>query len=125
MKKPIRDIRLSSVEAQVQGRHFYSHLVEISIISLELGDLDLSKDERIHLIQLVEDNIHHAILDAILSELSEEDKKIFLHHLVEDDHDKVWEHLNQKIENIEDKIKNVAESIKKELHRDIKEMKSK
>lgn len=106
-------------------KHFYSHLIETSIISLELADLDLSKDERIHLLQLAQDNIHHAILDAILSELSEEDKKIFLHHLSKDDHDKVWEHLRQKIENIEDKIKSAAESIKKELHKDIKEIKGK
>lgn len=124
MKKPIRQDGYRTVARQAQGRHFYSHLVETSIISLELGDLDLSKDERIHLIQLAEDNIHHAILDAILSELSEEDKKIFLHHLSKDDHDKVWEHLRQKIENIEEKIKNAAESIKKELHRDIKKAKN-
>lgn len=97
----------------------------MSLISAEIGDLDLSKDERIHLIQLAEDNIHHTILDAILSELSGEDKKIFLHHLARDDHDKVWEHLKQKIENIEEKIKTAAESIKKELHRDIKEAKVK
>ncbi|EKD64825.1 MAG: hypothetical protein ACD_50C00290G0002 [uncultured bacterium] len=105
-------------------KNFYSHLIETSLISLELADLDLSKDERIHLLQLAEDNIHHTILDAILSELSEEDKKTFLHHLSKDDHDKVWEHLKQKIENIEDKIKSAAESIKKELHKDIKELKS-
>jgi len=105
-------------------KYFYNHLVEISFITAELGDLDLSKDERIHLVQLAEENIHNAILDAILSELSEEDKKIFLHHLAKDDHDKVWEHLKQKIENIEDKIKSAAESIKKELHRDIKEIKN-
>lgn len=121
MKKPIR----SFDKLRIHGKHFYSHLVETSVISLELGDLDLSKDERIHLVQLAEDNIHHAILDAILSEFSEEDKKIFLHHLSEDDHDKVWEHLNKKVENIEDKIRSAAESIKKELHRDIKEAKNK
>lgn len=116
MKKPIR---------QAQGRHFYSHLVETSIISLELADMDLSRDERIHLIQLAENNIYHAILDAILSKLQEEDKKIFLSHMAAEDHDKVWEHLRQKIENIEEKIKTAAESIRKELHRDIKEVKSK
>ena len=107
------------------GKHFYSHIIETSTLSVELGEMDLSKEERRHLIELAENNIHHAILDAILSELSEEDKKIFLHHLSKDDHDKVWEHLRQKIENIEEKIKNAAESIKKELHRDIREAKSK
>ena len=102
-------------------KHFYSHLIETSIISLELGDLDLSKDERIHLIQLTEDNIHHAILDAILSELSEENKKIFLAHLATEEHDKIWEHLRKNIDKIEEKIKKTAEDLKKELHKDIKE----
>lgn len=106
-------------------KHFYSHIIETSTLSVGLGEMDLSKDERIHLVQLAQDNIHHAILDAILSQLQEEDKKIFLSHLVAEDHNKIWEHLRQKIENIEEKIKNAAESIKKELHRDIKEMKGK
>lgn len=107
------------------GKHFYSHIIETATLSVELGEMDLSKEERRHLIELAENNIHHAILDGILSELSEEDKKIFLHHLSKDDHDKAWKHLRQKIENIEEKIKKAAESVKKELHKDIKEAKSK
>lgn len=106
------------------GKHFYSHIIETSTLTLELGDMDLSKEERRHLLDLAENNIHHAILDAILSELSEENKKIFLSHLTSEAHDKIWEHLRQKIENIEEKIKTAAESIKKELHRDIKEAKN-
>ena len=104
-------------------KHFYSHIVETSVLSLELGDMDLSKDERVELISLIDSNIHHAILDAILSELSEEDKKIFLNHLALNDHDKIWKHLKAKIENIEEKIKKSADSIKEELHKDIKEAK--
>ena len=106
-------------------RHFYSHIIETSTLSIELGEMDLSKDERIHLISLIETNIHHAVLDAILSELSEEDKKIFLSHLAAEDHDKVWKHLRKNIKNIEEKIKKAAESIKEELHKDIQEAKRK
>lgn len=102
-------------------KHFYSHIIETTTLSLELGDMDLSKDERRHLIELAENNIHHAILDAILSELTEENKKIFLSHLSKDDHDKVWEHLRKNIDKIEEKIKKTAEDLKKELHKDIKE----
>lgn len=102
-------------------KHFYSHLVETSSISLSLGDMDLSQEERVHLISLVESNLHHTILDAVLSELSEEDKKTFLHHVAHDEHDKVWELLNSRIKNIEEKIKKVAEDVKKELHKDIHE----
>lgn len=103
----------------MKQKYFYSHIVETSIISLELGEMDLASSERVHLVSLVESQLHHAILDTVLSELSEEDKKIFLQHLSLDNHDKIWEHLKSKIENIKEKIKKVAEELKKELRKDI------
>lgn len=106
-------------------KHFYSHIVETSTLSLALGDIELSHEERLHLLSLVEENLHHVILDAVLSELSEEDKKIFLTHVANNNHEKTWEFLNSKVENIEEKIKKTAENLKIELHRDIKNVKEK
>lgn len=103
----------------MKQKYFYSHIIETSIISLELGKMDLAPSERVHLVSLVESQLHHVILDIVLSELSEEDKKIFLQHLSLDNHDKIWEHLKNRIENIEEKIKKAAEELKKELHKDI------
>lgn len=123
MKKPIRQIRQVHCR-QAQGKHFYSHIIETSVLSLELGGMNLSKEERLHLFSLIEANIHTAVVDAILSQLQEEDKKIFLMHLSVNDHGKIWEHLRKNIENIEDKIKKIAEDIKSELHRDIREIKN-
>ncbi len=110
---------------QTQGKHFYSHIVETSSLSLALGDLELTQQERVHLISLVEKNLHHTIIDAVLSELSEEDKKEFLLHLASNKHDKIWELLNKKVENIEEKILKAADDVKKELHKDIEEVKTK
>lgn len=87
--------------------------------------MDLSPKERLHLISLVDSNIHHEILDLILSELSPTDKKTFLAHLASEDHDKVWKLLQDKVENIEEKIKKTAEDIKRQLHKDIKEVRGK
>lgn len=106
-------------------KHFYSHIVETSTVSLALGDMELSQNERLELLLLAHDNLHHTILDIVLSELSEEDKKMFLQHLAIDNHDKIWELLKNKIENIEEKIKKVAEEVTKELHQDILEAKKK
>jgi len=105
-------------------KHFYSHFIETSIISLELGEMKLTQEERIHLTGLAESQLHHVIIDTILSELSEEDKRIFLHHLSFDNHDKIWEFINKRIDNIEDKIKKSAEDLKKKLHKEIKEARS-
>lgn len=101
--------------------HFYSHLIEIESLVVELDKLELSEKEKEHLASLVDSNLHHTIIDAILSELSEKDKKIFMEHLSNDDKEKIWEHLNSKIDNIEEKIKTAAEDIKKKMHEDIKE----
>jgi len=106
-------------------KYFYSNLIDTTSITLELAEMDLTQEERVHLVSLVESNIHHAILDIVLSELSEEDKKEFLNHLTSDNHDKVWELLNSKVEHIEDKIKVAAQELKKELHKDIREAREK
>lgn len=102
-------------------RIFYSHIVEVQTVIEELERMDLSKEEKMHLATLVDSSLNHVVLDAILSQLNEEDKKIFLKHLLDEDHEKLWTHLNDKVENIEEKIKKSAEEFKKELHKDIKE----
>ncbi len=105
----------------MKKKHFYSHIIETSSLSIALGDMDLSHEERVHLISLTESSLHHAILDAILSELSEEDKKEFLNHVSSDDQEKIWDFLKDKIKNIEEKIKKTADDLHKELREDIKE----
>ena len=105
-------------------KHFYSHIVDTSTLSLELGGMDLAQEERVELISLIDANLHNVVLDAVLSELSEDDKKIFLKHLHLNDHDQIWKLLNSKTKNIEEKIRVAAEELKKELHKDIKAARS-
>ena len=109
----------------MRKKYFYTHIIDTSTLSLELGDMDLTSKERLHLISLIDSNIHHEILDLILSELNSEDKKTFLTHLASEDHIKVWKFINEKVENIEEKIKKTAEDLKNELHKDIKEVRVK
>ena len=104
-------------------KHFYHKVIETSSISLALGELDISQEERKHLISLVEENLHHAILDAVLSELSEKDKQEFIEVFAEGDDEKIWKILSERVENIEEKIKKTAEELKKELHKDIEDSK--
>lgn len=84
--------------------------------------MDLSDDERIHLASLVDSTLHQAILDEILSNLSEADKKLFIHELKKDpESEKILEFLNEKIDNVEEKITKVADELVIEMHKDIKE----
>lgn len=102
-------------------KYFYTHLIEIESVVEELDRLDLSKEEKMHLSQLLDSSLHHTILDAIFSQLSEEDKKVFASHLQENKHERIWKFLNEKIDGVEDKIKNVAKDLKIKLHKDLKE----
>lgn len=105
-----------------KNKHFYSHIVDMTSITLELGNMDLTREERLHLLSLAQSNIHHAIINAVLSELSEKDKQKFIEHLNSENHGEIWKLLNLKVENVEEKIRKAAEDIKKELHKDLKEI---
>lgn len=104
---------------------FYSTIIDIEPLFLAIGQVDLSADEKAHLLALVDSNIHSAILDAVLTELSEKDKKTLLGYLLSDDHEKIWEHLNKNIQHVEEKIKKTVAELSKQLHQDIEEAKRK
>lgn len=107
----------------MKGKHFYSHLIEIHEIYLSISEMELSDDERGHLLSLAEANIHATVINTVLPELSEEDKKIFLKNLVADRHEETWKHLGNKVQNIEAKLSKSLQELKKELLKDIEEAK--
>ena len=100
-------------------KHFYSYHVEIESIVVEINSLPIEKHEKKHLIYLAESQVHHAILDSILSQLAPSDKKLFISHLNSKDHERIWKFLRSKVQDIEEKIEQAANSIKAELHKDI------
>lgn len=104
-------------------RHFYTHIIETETISIELNSLNLKTAEKEHLERLVESQIHHAVVDTVLTQLPEDDKKTFLEHMHTKNYDKVWKLLHAKIEDAEEKIKKAAMDITTELLKDIKEIK--
>lgn len=105
------------------SRKFYSHLVEYQSIIIKLDELELSEDEKQHLAELVDATLHHAVLDAVLSELNESDKESFMKLMHTGDHTQIWEFLDKRVLRIEDKIQEAAEDLKKKIHQDIDEVK--
>lgn len=104
-------------------KHFYSYHVEIDSIIIEIESLPIKEHEKKHLIALAESQVHHAILDSILSELNPDDKKIFLAQLNTKDQERIWSFLREKVKDVENKIEKTAGKIKKELYRDLKGLK--
>lgn len=105
-------------------KHFYSEIVTLDSVVADLDGLDLTVEEKKELKEIAHDHLHETILDAILSELSEKDKKIFLANTLYDTNEMVWKHLNKKVDNIEEKIKNAADKLKSELRDDVKKIKA-
>lgn len=103
---------------------FYDSLIEADSVFIALDELDISDEEKKELKKLARKQLHEAIVSAILNELSNRDKKIFLANLRYETHDKIWKHLNSTVENIEDKITKAAQNLKEELHKDIRDAKT-
>lgn len=104
---------------------WYQKIITIEPILAELNEMDLSEEERAHLSELLDSSLHHAILDEILSNLKEEDKKLFLKMMQEDpENEKLVEFLNNKIDHIDDRIKKVADDLVAEMHMEVKEAKN-
>lgn len=106
-------------------KKFYSHLIEIESLTIELESMDLEDHQKHELATLLDANIHNVVMDAILSKLSDEDKRKFANIAHSEDHGKVWEFLKDKSEDIEGEIKKTANDFKKVLHNDLKEAKTK
>lgn len=106
-------------------KKFYSHLIEIDSLTVELDSLEMADHEKHELAQLVDSNIHNVVMDAILSKLNEEDKRKFAEIVLSDDHSKIWDFLKDKTEDVENDIKKAAQEFKKKLHEDVKEAKGK
>lgn len=105
-------------------KHFYSELVNLDDLFAELDMLNLADSEKNDLADIARINLHQAIIDKILSELSQADKKKFLELIARGQDDKIWNHLHLKIEKIEEKISDSANQLKRELKEDIKKVKS-
>ncbi len=102
-------------------RYFYSHIINLDSLIFAIGEMDISQEEKDKLEQLAHEQLHSTIIDVILNELTERDKKIFLANLNYESQEIIWKHLNQKADKIGEKITQAAVDLKKVLHHEISE----
>lgn len=106
-------------------KYFYSHLISFESLEKDLEKLSLTKAEKQELLDIAHAHTHQQIIESVLSQLSEEDKKKFLELLAYGEDEKIWKHLNEKVEKIERLIKDASRMVKEELRGDIKKLKGK
>ncbi len=101
---------------------FYDHLVIIEEVIQELDNYQLTKDDREELIRLIDQNLHHSVLNLILNNLPAEKHEQFLSDFHKTPHDKkLLEYLKKEVSaDIDEKIKKEAQRVKKEILAEIK-----
>jgi len=106
-------------------KQFYGHIIEIDSLLIELDQLPIKPKEKEHLKAIINANVHAVILDVVLSSLSEKDKKMFLTHVYNENHDQTWKFLRARTDGIEEKMIIAVKKLKDDFHKDIGELKKK
>ncbi len=96
---------------------FYDHLVVHEEITAELDKYNIRVEEKEELIQLVDQTLHHHVLDVILTHLPKEKHEEFLTKFHKAPHD---ESLLDYIKDFEEEIIKEAKKVKLELLAEIK-----
>lgn len=100
---------------------FYDHLTITEEIITELDNYRIEKIEREEIIQLVDENVHHRVLDAILKKLPKEKHEEFLTKFsAAPGNIELLDYLRREITDIEELITREAKLVKKELLAEIK-----
>jgi hypothetical protein len=63
------------------SRIFYDHLISFEEISIKIDSITSSKEEKEELWQLIDEMVHHRIVDLVLSKLPESHHHEFLEKL--------------------------------------------
>jgi hypothetical protein len=101
---------------------YYDHLVILEDVEIELNQMGLDRSERAEIEDLIEETIHHRVLERVLQHLPQEHHEEFLGKFTKAPHDpSLIRYLDQKIEaSVERHIKDEMEKLKKELLEDIR-----
>lgn len=100
---------------------FYDHLTVTDEVIIELDKNKFDLVERQEIVELIDENIHHNILNVILKNLPKEKHEEFLlafHHKPDDPN--LLDYLKKEVKDIEKIISDAAKEVKKELLAEIK-----
>ena len=100
---------------------FYDRFIILEEIEVELDNLGLESEERQELDQLIDEMIHHRVLDRILTHLPKEHHAEFLDRFHKAPYDKgLLDYLNEKVErSVEEHVREEMRELKKEILEDV------
>ncbi len=106
---------------------FFDHLVQIDDVIEALDMYSIEEEERRELEILIDEIIHHHVLNLVLSRLPQDRHAEFISHITDRPHDiSIWVYINQHAGNqIEEEVRSVTKKVKEDLKKEIHKAKKK
>lgn len=107
-------------------RTYYDHLIILEEVEIELKSLSVGKEERWEMEHMIEEIIHHKVMERVLNHLPRENHEEFLDRFTKKPYDPgLISYIDERIEeSIEKHIADEIGKLKKELLQDIKKHKA-
>ena len=101
---------------------WYDHLIILEEVEVELDKLEMDRDERREMEHLIEEMIHHRVMDRVLTHLPRKHHEEFLSRFTKTPHDPALIHyLDEKIEaSVEKHVKDEMSKLKREIFNDLR-----
>lgn len=99
--------------------YFYTEIIEVDTLYSALESLEIDPKEFEELSQLIEERIHHTVLDVVLTQLEKENHQEFLTHVANENHQEALNHVREHIKQAEEHIKRAVHTLRDSLHKDI------
>ena len=105
-------------------KYLFEEIIQIKTVHLKLNELNLADEEKEELLEIMKSTIHHKVIDLILSELTDEEKEIFLSQVIPSPGEESSEAfpkdvslnvLRDRINNLEEKVKEKVKEAEEEL----------
>jgi hypothetical protein len=106
---------------------YYDHLIILEEVEIEVRNLPNEKEEKMELEHMIEEIIHHKVMERVLNHLPRQNHAEFLDKFTQKPFDHgLISYIDEKIEeSIEKHISDEIGKLKKELLQDIKKHKAK
>ena len=103
-------------------KYLFEEIVQIKTVHLKLNEMNLAGEEKGELLEIMKSTVHHKVIDLILSELTNEEKEIFLEGVSNNNgfsdihkNKQFLSVLGDRINNLEIKIKEKVKEAEEEL----------
>lgn len=103
-------------------KSFYQNFVNLELFHQEFDRLGLSPEEREELFKILEEIYVQRLIDRVLDELPNEEKKKFMKILIKKAELDMIEFLREKVEDVENKLKKEVETLTAELLLEVKSL---